>query len=213
MNSSIKVHYNHNLYSRFVKPLADFVLAFVILLISFPLIVFLLILIYVHFKANPIFKQLRPGLNGKLFFVFKLRTMNNRTNKDGVLLPDKDRLTQIGKTIRSLSLDELLQLINILKGDMSFVGPRPLLPEYLPLYNKEQNRRHYVKPGITGWAQVNGRNAISWHQKFELDIWYVDNQSLLLDLKILAMTIIKVFKRDGITSETSVTIEKFNGNN
>ncbi len=158
-----------------------------------------------------IFKQPRPGLNGKIFYVYKFRTMTDERDENGELLPDSIRLTKFGMLLRKLSLDELPQLWNVLKGDMSFVGPRPLLVEYLPLYNERQARRHEVRPGITGWAQVNGRNAISWEQKFEYDVWYVENQSLWLDLKILFLTIKKVFKSEGISQEGQATMEKFKG--
>jgi len=163
--------------------------------------------------GSPIlFRQNRPGYKEKIFSIYKFRTMTNEKNKDGNLLPDNQRLVGVGKFIRSTSLDELPQLFNVLKGEMSFVGPRPLLIEYLPLYDDTQKRRHSVLPGITGWAQVNGRNAISWEQKFEYDIWYVDNQSFLLDMKILWLTLLKVVKRSDISSNTSATMEKFEGN-
>ncbi len=158
-----------------------------------------------------IFKQPRPGLNGNVFHVYKFRTMTNARDDNGELLPDAVRLTSFGKLLRKLSLDELPQLWNVLKGDMSFVGPRPLLVEYLPLYNERQAHRHDVRPGITGWAQVNGRNAISWEQKFEYDVWYVENQSLWLDFKILLLTVKKVFVSEGISQEGQATMEKFKG--
>ena len=157
--------------------------------------------------------QQRPGKKGKIFKVIKFKTMTDECDVNGDLLPDEKRLTNVGKFLRSTSMDELPQLINVLKGDMALIGPRPLLPQYLPLYDKEQARRHEVRPGITGWAQVNGRNAISWTKKFELDVWYVDHCSFLLDLKIILLTIKKVFVREGISSDTSVTMEAFNGNN
>lgn len=159
------------------------------------------------------FTQERPGQYGKIFKVIKFKTMTDERDENGDLLPDEKRLTKIGKFIRSTSVDELPQLFNVLKGDMSLIGPRPLLPQYLPLYSKEQARRHEVRPGITGWAQVNGRNAISWTKKFELDVWYVDHCSFLLDLKIIFLTVKKVFVREGISSDTSVTMEPFTGNN
>ena len=163
--------------------------------------------------GSPIlFRQKRPGYKEKIFGIYKFRTMTNEKDEFGNLLPDDKRLVGIGKFIRSTSLDELPQLFNVLKGEMSFVGPRPLLEEYLPLYNQKQKRRHDVKPGITGWAQVNGRNAISWEQKFDYDVWYVDNQSFLLDIKILWLTFLKVVKRSDISSSTSSTMEKFTGN-
>ena len=174
------------------------------------------ITIWLHFAnkgAGTFFTQERPGKGGKIFKVIKFKTMTDECDVEGNFLPDADRLTSVGKFIRSTSIDELPQLINVLKGDMALIGPRPLLPQYLPLYNKEQARRHEVRPGITGWAQVNGRNAISWVRKFELDVWYVDHCSFLLDLKIIVLTIKKVFVREGISSDTSVTMEPFTGNN
>jgi lipopolysaccharide/colanic/teichoic acid biosynthesis glycosyltransferase len=158
-----------------------------------------------------IFRQPRPGLFGKVFTFYKFRTMRNRQDKNGNILEDKDRITSLGKILRSTSLDELPSLFNVLRGDMSLVGPRPLLDEYLPLYNEMQKRRHDMKPGITGWAQINGRNAISWEEKFNLDLWYVDNQSLFLDIRILFYTIVKVVRREGISSSNNVTMEKFKG--
>jgi lipopolysaccharide/colanic/teichoic acid biosynthesis glycosyltransferase len=162
--------------------------------------------------AGVFFFQERPGKNEKIFKVIKFKTMNDRKDASGNLLPDAQRLTKVGKFVRSTSLDEIPQLLNVIKGDMSLIGPRPLLVQYLPLYNETQRRRHEVRPGITGWAQVNGRNAISWAQKFAYDVWYVDNVSLSLDIKILIKTILKVFKRDGISSGTSATMEYFKGN-
>jgi lipopolysaccharide/colanic/teichoic acid biosynthesis glycosyltransferase len=159
------------------------------------------------------FTQQRPGKDARIFTVIKFKTMADEYDAHGQLLPDDQRLTPIGKIIRNTSLDELPQLLNVFRGDMSFVGPRPLLVEYLPLYNDKQRRRHEVKPGITGWAQVNGRNTVSWPQKFAYDVWYVDHISLWLDIKILLLTVMKVFKAEGISSETSVTMEKFHGNN
>ena len=162
--------------------------------------------------AGAFFFQERPGKNEKIFRVIKFKTMNDKRDESGSLLPDAERLTRVGRFVRSTSLDEIPQLLNVIKGDMSLIGPRPLLVQYLPLYNEEQKRRHEVRPGITGWAQVNGRNAISWQQKFEYDVWYVDHVSFILDLKILYKTIQKVFKRDGINSDTSVTMDEFKGN-
>jgi len=183
--------------------------------LSSPLIVlvFLLVALMVRIKLNSpvLFRQSRPGLNGKIFNVYKFRTMTNECNESGNLLSDEARLTEFGKFLRSTSLDELPSLWNVLKGDMSLVGPRPLLVEYLPLYSTQQARRHEVKPGITGWAQVNGRNAISWEEKFDLDVWYVDNQSIWLDIKILWMTVKKVIVRDGISQSNHVTMDKFKG--
>ena len=175
-----------------------------------------LITLWLHFAnkgAGAFFTQERPGRNGKIFKVIKFKTLTDERDVNGDLLPDEQRLTKVGKLIRSTSVDELPQLINVLKGDMALIGPRPLLPQYLPLYNKEQARRHEVRPGITGWAQVNGRNAISWAKKFELDVWYVDHCSFILDLRIIVLTIKKVFVREGISSETSATMEPFTGNN
>lgn len=175
-----------------------------------------LITLWLHFAnkgAGAFFTQERPGRNGKIFKVIKFKTMTDERDVNGDLLPDEQRLTKVGKLIRSTSVDELPQLINVLRGDMALIGPRPLLPQYLPLYNKEQARRHEVRPGITGWAQVNGRNAISWAKKFELDVWYVDHCSFILDLRIIVLTIKKVFVREGISSETSATMEPFTGNN
>ena len=180
-------------------------------MISFPILIFLAILIKVKLGNTVFFLQIRSGQNGKPFKIFKFRTMLNVADVDGNPLSDELRLNSFGKFLRSLSLDELPELWNVLKGDMSLVGPRPLLMEYLPLYNAEQNRRHDMPPGITGWAQINGRNVISWEEKFKLDLWYVDNQSFLLDLKILFLTIIKVIKREGVSAEGDVTMPKFKG--
>lgn len=202
------------MYKCFFKQLIDFIIALYILFFLWPIL--LLITIWLHFAnkgAGVFFTQERPGKNGKIFKVIKFKTMTDERDANGDLLPDEQRLTKVGKFIRSTSVDELPQLINVLKGDMALIGPRPLLPQYLPLYNKEQARRHEVRPGITGWAQVNGRNAISWTKKFELDVWYVDHCSFILDLKIIFLTIKKVFVREGINSETSVTMEYFTGNN
>ena len=202
------------MYVHFVKRLIDFIIVFCILMIIWPIL--LLVSIWLHFAnkgTGTFFMQERPGKHGKIFKVIKYKTMTDERDENGNLLPDEKRLTKIGKFIRSTSIDELPQLINVLKGDMALIGPRPLLPQYLPLYSKEQARRHAVRPGITGWAQVNGRNAISWTKKFELDVWYVDHCSFLLDLKIIFLTIKKVFVREGISSDTSVTMEAFTGNN
>ena len=171
------------------------------------------ILIFYKMGFPLLFRQTRPGKNGNLFEIIKFRTMLNENDRNGKPLPDEDRLTSFGVWLRSTSLDELPELINVLRGDMSIVGPRPLLIEYLPLYSSEQARRHNVRPGITGWAQVNGRNAISWKKKFELDVWYVDNRSFLLDVKILIMTMKKIIQRDGINSKDHATMSKFKGNN
>jgi undecaprenyl phosphate N,N'-diacetylbacillosamine 1-phosphate transferase len=200
------------LYANLVKPTLDKVSALIFLLVTSPLFLLAVILLLISNRGKVWFTQPRPGRNGKVFTVIKFRTMNDTRNEKAELLPDEQRLTWVGKIIRKTSLDELPQLMNVLKGDMSIVGPRPLLMEYLPLYNNDQKRRHEVKPGITGWAQVNGRNAISWQQKFAYDVWYVDHQSFGLDIKILFLTIAKVFKAEGISSATSATMEKFNGN-
>lgn len=202
------------MYLNFVKRLIDFIVVFFVLIIVWPILLF--VALWLHFAnkgAGAFFLQERPGRYGKIFKVIKFKTMTDERDIEGNLLPDEQRLTKVGKFVRSTSIDELPQLVNVLKGDMSFIGPRPLLPQYLPLYNKEQARRHEVRPGITGWAQVNGRNAISWTKKFELDVWYVDHCSFLLDLKIIFLTIKKVFVREGISSDTCSTMEAFNGNN
>ncbi|WP_195553618.1 sugar transferase [Bacteroides eggerthii] len=202
------------MYSHFLKRILDFLIVFCVLVTIWPIL--LLLIIWLHFAnkgAGVFFTQERPGKNGKIFKVIKFKTMTDECDANGDLLPDKQRLTKVGKFIRSTSVDELPQLINVLRGDMALIGPRPLLPQYLPLYNKEQARRHEVRPGITGWAQVNGRNAISWTKKFELDVWYVDHCSFILDLRIIVLTIKKVFVREGISSETSATMEYFTGNN
>lgn len=202
------------MYVHFVKQLIDFIIVFCVLMVIWPILLVISIWLYFANKgAGIFFTQERPGKCGKIFRVIKFKTMTDERNEDGILLPDEKRLTKLGKFIRSTSIDELPQLINVLKGDMSLIGPRPLLPQYLPLYSEEQARRHEVRPGITGWAQVNGRNAISWTKKFELDVWYVDHCSFLLDMEILFMTIKKVFIREGISSTTSVTMEPFTGNN
>ena len=199
------------LYVKYMKPVFDFCVAFLLILISSPILLILIVVLSISNKGAPFFFQIRPGLHEKMFKVVKFKTMNDKKDRDGNLLPDAHRLTKIGKFVRKTSLDELPQLLNVLAGKMSLVGPRPLLVEYLPLYNINQKRRHLVKPGITGWAQINGRNAISWEQKFEYDTWYVDNASFLLDLKILLRTVFKVAKSEGISSDTSVTMEKFKG--
>ncbi|BBB28716.1 sugar transferase [Neptunomonas japonica] len=194
-----------------MKRCFDFCIALFALLALLPVIFVISILIYFKLGSPIIFIQERPGLREKVFKMMKFRTMLNSLDKDGVILPDEQRMTRFGSFLRSSSLDELPGLINVLKGDMSLVGPRPLLVEYLPLYTEDQARRHNVRPGITGWAQVNGRNAISWDAKFILDVWYVDNRSVWLDIKILLMTIRKVILRDGISAEGEVTMSKFVG--
>lgn len=201
------------MYPQFFKPLIDKTVAGILLLLTLPITLLVSGLLYFYNDGKPFFFQLRPGLHGQIFRIWKFKTMNDRKNKQGELLPDHERLTAVGKWVRKTSLDELPQLINVLKGDMSLVGPRPLLVEYLPLYNPRQQRRHEVKPGITGWAQINGRNAISWQQKFEYDVWYVENLSFFLDLKILWLTAMKVVKSEGINASQTMTMEKFTGNN
>ena len=202
------------MYKHFWKRVIDFTLSLLALAILWPIL--LLIAIWLHFAnkgAGAFFFQERPGKDGKIFRVIKFKTMTDERDSKGDLLPDVVRLTKVGKLVRSTSLDELPQLINVLKGDMALIGPRPLLIQYLPLYNKEQARRHEVRPGITGWAQVNGRNAISWARKFELDVWYVDNISFVIDLKVIVLTIKKVLFREDINCATSATVEGFNGHN
>ena len=192
----------------------DFIIAFCVLAIIWPIL--LVIALWLHFAnkgAGAFFTQERPGKGGKIFRVIKFKTMTDERDAEGNLLPDEQRLPKVGRFVRSTSMDELPQLINVLKGDMALIGPRPLLPQYLPLYSKEQARRHEVRPGITGWAQCHGRNAISWTKKFELDVWYVDHCSFRVDLEIIFLTIKKVLVREGISSETSATMEPFTGNN
>ncbi|WP_257942226.1 N,N'-diacetylbacilliosaminyl-1-phosphate transferase [Campylobacter lari] len=200
------------MYKNGLKRVFDFFLALILLIIFLPFIVLIGIVLKIV-QGSVLFKQARPGLNEKIFYIYKFKTMSDETDKNGELLPDELRLKPFGKLVRSLSLDELPQLFNVLKGDMSFIGPRPLLVEYLPLYNQEQKKRHNVRPGITGWAQINGRNAISWEQKFKYDVEYVQNCSFLFDLKIFFMTIIKVLKRSGVNKEGVATTDKFNGHN
>lgn len=200
------------MYPHFIKPILDFLLALFLILLFSPIILIVALLIRLKLGSPIFFIQERPGLNGKIFKIYKFRTMSNQRDSKGQLLSDELRLKGFGKFIRKSSLDELPQLFNVLKGEMSFVGPRPLLIEYLKLYNKEQARRHEVKPGITGWAQVNGRNAISWEEKFRLDVYYVKNISFGLDLKILYLTFFRVLKQKDINSNTNITMEKFKGN-
>ena len=202
------------MYKRCLKRVIDFILVFIVLAVIWPIL--LLITIWLHFAnkgAGAFFTQERPGKNEKIFRVIKFKTMTDERDTDGNLLPDAQRLTKVGRFVRSTSIDELPQLINVLKGDMALIGPRPLLPQYLSRYSKEQARRHEVCPGITGWAQVNGRNAISWTRKFELDVWYVDHCSLKLDVKIFFLTIKKVFMRDSISKEGQATTIPFDGYN
>lgn len=201
------------MYKSFFKRTIDFCIVFTALLFIWPILVVVAIWLKIANKGDAFFLQSRPGKDGKIFKVIKFKTMTDERDANGNLLPDDKRLTPVGKLVRSTSIDELPQLINVLKGDMSLIGPRPLLVQYLPLYNADQGRRHEVRPGITGWAQVNGRNAISWSRKFELDVWYVDHISFVLDLKILFMTIKKVFVREGISQEGQATMEAFNGTN
>ena len=196
-----------------VKRLSDFVVSLISIIILLPFSLVIAFLVYVKLGRPIFFKQERVGKNEKVFKMLKFRTMLNIKDKEGNLISDEGRLTTFGKILRSTSLDELPELINVIIGDMSLVGPRPLLVSYLPFYNKRQKKRHTILPGITGWAQINGRNSIIWARKFELDIWYVENWSLLLDLKILFMTLGKVFKREGISEEGNVTVERFNGLN
>ena len=202
------------MYRHCFKRLLDFVIVSCVLLVIWP--VLLVITVGLHFAnkgAGAFFTQERPGKDGRIFKVIKFKSMTDERDEDGQLLPDAQRLTAVGRFIRSTSLDELPQLLNVLKGDMALIGPRPLLPQYLPLYSKEQARRHEVRPGITGWAQVHGRNAISWTEKFKLDVWYVDHVSLRVDLEVVFLTIKKVLKREGIAQEGQATMEMFNGNN
>ncbi len=202
------------MYKEFFKRLCDFIIALCVLAVIWPIL--LVITIWLHFAnkgAGAFFFQERPGKDAKIFKVIKFKTMTDEKDADGNFLPDEIRLTKVGKFVRSTSIDELPQLINVLKGDMSLIGPRPLLVQYLPLYSKEQARRHEVRPGITGWAQCHGRNAISWTEKFKLDVWYVDNVSLMTDIKVILITIKKVLFREDISSSTSATMEAFKGNN
>lgn len=200
------------MYKKYCKRLFDFCTALVLFVILFPLFIILVIVISLVTRNSPFFLQLRPGKNKKLFRLVKFKSMNEKKDANGNLLPDAQRFTGIGLFIRKTSLDEIPQLINVIKGDMSLIGPRPLLVEYLSLYNSFQARRHEVLPGISGWAQVNGRNAISWEKKFEYDIWYVEHITFALDLKIILKTIWNIFKREGINAENSVTMENFLGN-
>ena len=202
------------MYKLFFKRLIDFCISLVALIIISPILV--VVTIWLHFAnkgAGAFFTQERPGKDGKIFKVIKYKTMTDERDANGELLPDEVRLTKVGRFVRSTSIDELPQLINVLKGDMALIGPRPLLPQYLTLYSPEQARRHEVRPGISGWAQCHGRNAISWSEKFKLDVWYVDHVSLMTDLKVIWITIMKVLKRDGISQEGQATMEAFNGRN
>lgn len=209
MNSSKK---EYKMYKNGIKRLLDFMAALIGFLLLSPVFIVVCIALYFANNGKPFFYQIRPGEKEKLFRIIKFKTMNDKKDRNGNLLPDADRMTRIGSFVRKTSLDEIPQLLNVIKGDMSLVGPRPLLPQYLPLYNETQKKRHWVKPGITGWAQVNGRNAISWQQKFEYDVWYTEHISLMLDLKILLLTVKKVFIREGIAAEGMATTEAFKGN-
>jgi len=201
------------IYNLFIKPLLDFCFSLLVLLILSPFLICLIMILSIANNGKPFFFQKRPGKNGKVFRLVKFRTMIDKSDSDGTLLSDNQRITKIGRFMRSTSIDELPQLVNILSCKMSFIGPRPLLTEYLPLYNSIQARRHEVRPGITGLAQVNGRNAITWDEKFKLDVWYVDNLTFILDTKIFFKTILKVINRQGIDSSERVTMKAFNGNN
>lgn len=201
------------MYRKLIKPFFDRLTALFALIIASPIFLIVSILLAIFQNGKVFFIQQRPGLNEKIFLLIKFKTMRDGKDENGELLPDDQRLTWIGKIVRKTSMDEIPQLLNIIKGDMSFIGPRPLLVEYLPLYNNEQAKRHLVTPGITGWAQINGRNTISWQKKFEYDVWYVEHQSFILDLKVIFMTIFKVFKAEGISGKGMATMEKFKGNN
>jgi lipopolysaccharide/colanic/teichoic acid biosynthesis glycosyltransferase len=199
------------MYKQFFKRIFDFTFSLVAFILLFPIFVIVTGALFFANTGKPFFFQMRPGKNERIFKIIKFKTMNNRKDAEGNLLPDAERLTSIGKFVRKASLDEIPQLLNVLKGDMSLIGPRPLLIEYLPFYNHFQKRRHEIRPGITGWAQINGRNAIGWQQKFEYDVWYIDNVSFLLDMKIFFLTVKKVFIREGISQEGEATMEKFTG--
>lgn len=201
-----------NLYTNLFKRIVDCALSILGFVFLFPVFLAVSILLFINNKGAVFFFQNRPGKNGKIFKVIKFKTMTDAKDSKGNLLSDKERLTSVGKFVRKTSLDEIPQLINVIKGDMSLIGPRPLLPEYLSLYNERQKKRHLVRPGITGWAQVNGRNAISWQKKFEYDVWYVENLSFFLDIKILIKTVFKVIKSENITSANQATTTRFKGN-
>ena len=200
------------MYRTYIKRIIDLTIAFFGMLFLLPIFLLIILIVKINLGSPIFFIQKRPGRNGKVFYIYKFRTMINKFDKNGNILSDEKRLTKFGKFLRSTSLDELPELINVIKGDMSLVGPRPLLLEYLPLYSKRQSIRHKVKPGITGWAQINGRNAISWNEKFELDVWYVYNLSVGLDIKILWLTLKKVILRNDISHNNHVTMNKFKGN-
>lgn len=201
------------MYNLFLKRTIDFMLAFIGILAFLPVILITTLFLFFSNKGKPFFFQNRPGKKGKVFKIIKFKSMNDKKDSNGELLPFDQRVTSVGKFIRKFSLDEIPQLFNVLKGDMSLIGPRPLLTQYLPLYNQEQNKRHNVRPGITGWAQINGRNTISWDQKFKLDVWYVENLSLKTDIKIIFLTIKKVLYKEDINSSENVNMTPFNGNN
>jgi lipopolysaccharide/colanic/teichoic acid biosynthesis glycosyltransferase len=200
-------------YDNVLKPMLDLLVGCLVFLILLPFFLILMVLLSIYTQGQPFFIQQRVGKNHQLFNIIKFRTMNNLRNEHGALLPDEQRLTWVGKWVRKTSLDEIPQLINVIKGEMSIIGPRPLLVDYLPLYSDFQKRRHLLKPGITGWVGVNGRNSISWEEKFKLDVWYVDNISFALDIKILRLTVKKVLKSEGINSNNAATMEKFKGTN
>ena len=201
------------MYKNFIKPFFDFLVSLIVVICISPILLVVIILLAIANSGKPFFFQKRPGKSGKIFKIVKFKTMTDETDANGKLLPDSERLTKIGTFVRKTSMDEIPQLFNVIAGQMSIIGPRPLLPQYLEIYSPEQMKRHLVKPGITGWAQINGRNAISWIQKFEYDIWYVKHQSFLLDLKIIFMTIKKVLISEGINTENMATTEPFNGSN
>ena len=202
---------SYGIYGKYIKRILDFILSLLALIILSPFILIFTVIGAIKMKGNPFFVQKRPGKDGKIFSLIKFRTMTNKKDRDGNLLPDEKRLTSYGKFLRSTSIDEVLEIINILKGDMSIIGPRPLLVKYLPLFNEYQKHRHDVRPGLTGYAQVHGRNAVSWEEKFDMDVKYVQHITFMGDLQILLETVVKVLKRDGISSETSVTMEEFRG--
>ncbi len=199
------------MYRLHIKRLIDFFSGIVLFIILGPVFFIVTLSLIISNNGKPFFFQVRPGLHGKLFKIIKFKTMNDKRDSHGELLPDAQRITSVGNFVRKTSLDEIPQLLNVIKGDMSLIGPRPLLPEYLPLYSVEQAKRHDVRPGITGWAQINGRNAISWKQKFEYDLWYVNHVSFLLDMKIIFLTLKKVIVREGINSQVNIPMEKFTG--
>lgn len=201
------------MYKFFFKRVIDFLIALIGLILLSPVFIIVTVLLYFANQGKPFFLQARPGLNEKIFNIIKFKTMNDKKDGQGNYLPDSERLTRVGSFIRQTSLDELPQLINVLKGDMAIIGPRPLLPQYLSLYSESQKRRHNIRPGITGWAQVNGRNAISWTMKFELDVWYIDNVSFATDCKVMFLTLKKVIKKEGINQADQATVEAFTGNN